>query len=152
MRGLPQRTDPDLLLRAAGRHDEVDLEIFATLSADDEAPDHLIGATSGGIVDAATAAGMLIGLLAKNGMTERQLARSGRFLHDEFYRLDADTRMAAVSVSSRLECPALLPIVDAGLNDSDPTVRSFAQEAARTLCIDGTDARGAVPNGQPSLL
>lgn len=123
----------DRLLEHAGADDAVDVEILAALSTCPEAFMRLLQATYDERIAVPTAVEFTLALTAGRAIPEEELADVARFLCTHFRVLDADLKLAAVNVSQRLAHPALHSVVQAGMQDVDPAVTAFAQDAARRL-------------------
>ena len=123
----------DDALAAAGRSDRIDVELFTTLLAVTDPLGRLIDAWERGLLGADAAAQFVLGLLMQEALPLAGWAAAADFVAARYADLDADTKIAAVSLSHRLGHPALVAIVAAGLRDPDPSARTFAQDAARDL-------------------
>lgn len=136
----------DAVVAHAGQDDALDVEIFGLLAAYPGAFGRLAHHTAQGLLAVPTAAQFTLALLARQAVPEAEMADTAGFLCDHFRNLDVDARLAALNVSQRLDHPALHDVIRVGLEDRDPSVRSFAQEVARRLALPpGTLHRRPAP-------
>lgn len=122
-----------LLAGHAGQDDTVDVAIFEALAELPGAFNHLLQAATDGRLAVPTAVDFALGLVARRAVPEEEFSDVTRFVRAHFRLLDTDTRLAALNVAHRLAHPALNELLRDGLDDLDPAVRTFAQEAARHL-------------------
>lgn len=118
----------DALLAHTGEDDQVDLEIFKMLAPFPDALSLVVRAAESERMSPETGANFVLGLLAQQVLSEEDLPAVGEFLSAAFEPLDAETKMAALNLCAQLQHPALHPVLQAGLNDLDPMISSFAAE------------------------
>ncbi|WP_243663254.1 hypothetical protein [Rhodothermus marinus] len=78
------------------------------------------------------AAGFAIALLTHGRLDDFQLPQAAQFLQAHFESLDAETKMAAITLGLQLQHPAFFALVQQGLHDPDPAVRHYADDALCT--------------------
>ena len=121
------------LLGLAGADDALDAALFTTLAGYPNAVACLRRAVDDDRLTAPAAVPFVLGLLAQGRVPEAAFADVARFLCTPFRLLDADARLAALTVARRLDHPAFQDLLREGLDDCDPAVRTLAREATRDL-------------------
>lgn len=124
------------LLSYAGEDDQLDVQIFETVSLHPAPFSQIACVTDGGTMDAAAGVNFTLGLLAQDAIPDARTADVGTFLETHFDALDADTKIAALGLCQRLAHPALHPVIHAGVADPDPVVNSFASDAAYDMGLN----------------
>lgn len=120
----------DVLLEHTGRDDALDLAIFQALAEYSGAFGCIERACEAGTVSPDLAAQLVLGLFAQGALPEAAWEPAGAFLGRHFETIGFETRLAALGMAQRLAHPAFAPVVRAGLHEEDPTLRSYAEEAA----------------------
>ncbi len=118
------------MLAHAGEDDDLDVELFQTLTRHPNpfAPVHR--ATSANRMDPGAAATFTLGLLAQEAIPPDAFTRAGSFLQRHFDRLSADDKMTAIGLCEQLGRPELQPVIEAAQSDPDPSIRAFADDLA----------------------
>jgi hypothetical protein len=116
------------LLAHAGQDDAVDLITLDVLSQRPNALDTLLRAYVDGKITPEGTVTFIMGLFARAVIPADAHKRAAAFVAQCFQYLDADTKMGALDLARTLDLPALKVILDSGLSDPDPTVRSLAED------------------------
>lgn len=125
-------TLPEALART-GTNDAVDVEIFTTLTRLPAPLPPLIETTRQGALAPDPAAQYVLGLIMQQALDPSVFPDAAAFLRTWFDALQADTKIAAINLCVHLGDPALFDLLEAGLQDPDPTVQSFAADAAQDV-------------------
>ncbi len=135
VRGLRHLLDVptmEAMLEHAGQHDELDLALFEAISTHPEAFACVARCAETGRMSLDTAAGFAIALLTHGCLGDLQLPQAAQFLQAHFESLDAETKMAAITLGLQLQHPAFLGLVQQGLQDPDPAIRHYTDDALCT--------------------
>ena len=139
VRGIRNFLDAEsigIVLAHAGNDDNVDLEIFNLIQTLPDAFAYIEEAIDKEFLAIPTATGFVLGLLARQSITYDVMPAVSQFLDTYFDVLDAEVKIAAINLSQQLQQEILYNVIHAGLRDPDPTVNSFACNAASDLNID----------------
>ncbi len=135
VRGLRHMLDEatiEAMLEHAGQHDELDLALFEAISTHPQAFACVARCAETGRMSLDAAAGFAIALLTHGCLDDFQLPQAAQFLQAHFENLDAETKMAAITLALQLQHPAFFGLVQQGLHDPDPAVRHYADDALCT--------------------
>ncbi len=120
----------EAMLAHAGHDDDLDMELFKTLTTHPEPFLPVYRTTETGQMDGGTAATFTVGLLAQGAVQEPYMARAGTFLQRHFEALSADDKMTAIGLCQQLDRPELQGVLLAAQSDPDPSISSFAADTA----------------------
>lgn len=135
IRGLRYMLSPETIeamLQHAGQHDELDLALFEAISTHPQAFACVARCAETGSMPLDAAAGFAIALLTHGCLDDFQLPQAAQFLQAHFEALDAQTKMAAITLSLQLQHPAFAGLLQQGLHDPDPAIRHYADDALCT--------------------
>lgn len=135
-RGLRHFADEHVfeeMLAYAGHDDDLDMELFKTLTTHPTPFFPLVRAAETDTMDKGAAAAFTIALLAQEAISTETFPRVGAFLQRHFDKLSADDKMAAIGLCQRLGHPALQGVIHAAQADPDPTISAFATDTAGAL-------------------
>lgn len=127
---LPVWTDPAGVLAAAGDDDALDVALFEALLTRPAPFEALQSARLA--MAAAPAASFAVALIARGRIPADRLADASAFLEARYDELDADTKLAVLTLSARLGHPELAGVLRRGLGDADPMIASATADAAET--------------------
>jgi len=128
LRHLLDRETLEALLEHAGQHDELDVALFEAVSTHPEAFTCIARCAANGRMSLNAAAGFAIALLTQGCIDDLQLPQAAQFLQAHFENLDAETKMAAITLALQLQHPAFNGLVQQGLHDLDPTIRHYTDD------------------------
>ncbi len=118
----------EALLEHAGLHQELDIALFEAIATHPETLTCIARCAESGRMSLNAAAGFTIALLAQGCIEDVQLPQAAQFLQAHFENLDAETKMAAITLALQLQHPAFSNLVQQGLHDPDPSVRHYADD------------------------
>ena len=94
-----------------------------------------------------SAVNFMLSLMAQQSAGQPALGEAAHLMLVHFGTLRADVKLAALDLSLRLAHPDLYGFIRVGLIDADPTVRSFAADAALET---GLTSAGPASRQQPA--
>jgi HEAT repeat protein len=127
LRHLGPHLPPARFLACAGRGDALDAALFEALAARPD-PFSLL-AEAGRVVPDVPAAQFALALVARGLVPAGDLAHAADFLAERFPALDADAKVAVLTLCGRLDFPELMGVLGLGLDDPDPAVAEAAADA-----------------------
>lgn len=124
------------LLKRAGQDDTLDVEMFKTLSTYPAVFGHIVQTVESGGISPQAAAGFVLGFLGRQVIMEYDYPEVAQFIQTHFSSFDAETKIAAINISSILQHPELQDVIRTGMVDPDMEVSGFAADAAYSVGLD----------------